>query len=67
MSTRYGDVGERVGVAGAEAQAGLVVRDDLAQAAGVGDDAGAARGHRLERDEAERLVDRGDDVRSAIR
>ena len=33
--------------------------DDLAQAAGVGDDAGAARGHRLERDEPERLVDRG--------
>ena len=35
---------------------------DLAQAAGVGDDAGTARRHRFERDEAERLVDRGHDA-----
>src|SRR3954454_8393901 len=31
--------GERFGVMGAETQAGLLVRDHLAQAAGVGDDA----------------------------
>ena len=49
---------ERLRVAGAEAKSRLAVGDDLAQAAGVGDDAGAARGHRLKRDEAERLVDR---------
>ena len=53
-----GDVGERLGISRVEAQARLLVRDDLPQAAGVGDDAGAARGHRLERDEAEGLVDR---------
>ena len=46
---------------GAEAQADLLVRDHLAQAAGVGDDAGAFGGHRLQRHQAERLVDRGDD------
>ena len=53
----------------AEAQAdALVVGHDLAQAAGVGHDARAARGHRLERDEPERLVDRrAPRVRSAIR
>ena len=46
-----------VGVAAVEAQPNaLTGRDDLAQAAGVGDDAGAAAGHRLERDEAERFV-----------
>ena len=61
-STRYRDLAERPRVAGPEPQPGLLVGHDLAQAAGVGDDAGAARRHRLERDEAERLVDRGDDA-----
>ena len=53
---------ERLGVARAEAQAdGLVARHDLAQAAGVGDQARAAGRHRLERDQPERLVDRRHD------
>ena len=62
-----GDLGEASGSRARKRRPGLVVGHDLAQAAGVGDDAGAAGGHRLERDEAERLVDRGDHVRSAIR
>src|SRR4051794_39897009 len=52
---------ERARVLRAEAQPHVEVRDDLPQAAGVGDDARAARGHRLERDEPERLVDRWHD------
>ena len=49
-----------LGVAAVEAQAHAVVRGhDLAQAAGVGHDARAARGHRLQRHEPERLVQRG--------
>src|SRR4051794_26308168 len=48
---------EVLGVAAVEAQPdALVRRHDLAQPARVGDDARAARGHRLEGDEAERLV-----------
>ena len=46
---------ERLRVAGAEAKPRLAVGNHLAQAAGVGDDAGTARRHRLQRDEPERL------------
>jgi hypothetical protein len=53
---------ERARVARGEAQADVVVGDDLAQAAGVGHDARAAARHRLERDEAERLVQRRHDA-----
>jgi hypothetical protein len=42
---------QRARVARAEAQADVLVGDDLAQAAGVGHDARAAAGHRLERHE----------------
>jgi hypothetical protein len=55
-----GHLGEGERIAGAEAQPDLVVGDDLAKPAGVGDDAGAAGRHRLQRDQAEGLVDRGD-------
>jgi hypothetical protein len=52
---------QRGRVAGAEAQPdALAAGDDLAQAAGVGDDARAAGGHRLEGHEPERLVQRRD-------
>ena len=54
-----GDLHQRLGIAGAEAQPGFLVRDDLAQATGVGDDAGTAGGHRLQRHQPEGLVDRG--------
>src|SRR6185437_3849457 len=51
---------EVLGVAAVEAQAdALPGGNDLAQAAGVGDDAGTAGGHRLEGYEPERLVQRG--------
>src|SRR5580693_4372897 len=51
---------EVLGVAAVEAQADTLARgDDLTQAAGVGDDAGTARGHRLEGDKAERLIQGG--------
>ena len=51
---------EVFGVAAVEAQAdALPVRHDLPQAAGVGHDARAPRGHRLERHQPEGLVDRG--------
>ena len=56
-----GHLRERLGVARAEAQADVVGRHDLAQSARVGDDARAAAGHRLERDQPERLVDRRND------
>jgi hypothetical protein len=53
------DPREGAGVARAEAQPDLPARrDDLAQPPGVGHDARAARRHRLERHEAEGLVDR---------
>ena len=45
-------------VARAEAQPHVLVRHHLAQAAGVGHQAGAAGRHRLERHQPERLVDR---------
>ena len=44
---------ERLGVAGAEAQAHVAVRDDFAQASRVGHQTGAAGCHRLERHQAE--------------
>ena len=48
-----------LGVAAVEAQTdALADRHHLAQPAGVGDDAGTARGHRLQRHQAEGLVDR---------
>ena len=48
-----------LGVAAVETQPdALAPRHDLAQPAGVGDDAGAAGGHRLERHQPERLIDR---------
>jgi hypothetical protein len=57
------DLAQRGRVARREAQPdGAVAGDDLAQAAGVGDDAQAARRHRLERDDPERLVDRRHDA-----
>ena len=49
---------QRPGVLGREPQPDALVGHDLPQTAGVGDDARAARRHRLQRDEAERLVDR---------
>ncbi len=52
---------ERGRVARAEAQPdALAPGDDLPQPAGVGDEAGTARRHRLERHEPERLVQRRD-------
>ena len=54
-------LGQRGGVARREAQADAAAAGhDLAQPAGVGDDARAAGGHRLERHEPERLVERRD-------
>ena len=54
-------VGQIVVVAGLEQQAGVGALDDLGQAAGAGDDGRRAGGHALEGDDAERLVERGDD------
>ena len=52
---------EVLGIAAVEAQPDtLTRRHDLAQPAGVGDDAGAAGGHRLQRDQPEGLIDRRD-------
>ncbi len=51
---------ERMRVASAKAQPDLTMRDDFAQAARVGDDAGAIGGHRLQRHKPERLVKRRD-------
>ena len=59
VSSRSAIWPSELGVARAEAQAHVLVRHHLAQAAGVGHEAGAARGHRLERHQPERLVDRG--------
>src|SRR5436305_963526 len=50
--------GERLGVARAEAETDVLVRHDFAQTSSVGHEARTARGHRLERHEPERLVDR---------
>src|SRR6185369_15562299 len=50
------DLGERVRVARGKAKSDLLVRHDLAETAGIGHQAGTSGSHRLERDEAERLI-----------
>ena len=52
--------GEVLRIGRPEAEAGTFDRHDLTQAAGVGGDARAFRGHRLECDQSEGFVDRRD-------
>ena len=54
-------LGQLVGVARLEQQAGAGAVDELGQPAGAGDDQRGTAGQRLEGDDAERLVERRDD------
>ena len=58
-------VGQLLGVAGLEQQRGTRAADELGQSTGVGDDQRGAAGECLERDDAERLVERRNDDASS--